>query len=690
MDAPPSAERGTVDTTARTTANQQLVTALTALLEQSPDALLLLDAAGTALYASPAARRLFGDDARDMLGASYLDVIHPKDYPFASQLLRDVAAEPGASRSALYQVRARDGGWRAIEATWSNRLDDPAIAAIVVNARDVTEDERSVSAVRASQERLELAQRAGGIGTFEWDIANGQIYWTPELEALYGVPAGGFEGTLDGFMRYVHPDDHDVAASLIGAALAGQGPYDAEFRIVWPDGTVRWMRARGDVFFDGARRPVRMVGLNIDITDRKVLDNNLRYLAQASKLLSSSLDFATIWRNLTELAVPYIADWCAVDILNERQVFDIAAIAHRDPEKVELVKTFRLAHPIDINDAFGLPVVIKTKQPEYIPDITDELLVAISPTPEQLETIRTLGMTSALSVPLIVRNRGIGAITFVTSDSRRRLTGADVAMAQELASRASLALENATLYAEAQEAIATRDNFISVASHELKTPITSLKMYTQVVRNQLLRAGDERAAGSLEKIDTQTNKLTRLVNDLLDVSRMRRGQLEYRDEDFDLGEVVREAVEHVALTSEGREVRVEGAVEGLVHGDRDRIGQVIINLLTNALKFSPRTMPVDVRFGCAGGQVTVSVRDYGIGVDTEHQARLFERFYRVDDPNERTYPGLGIGLYVAEEIVRRHGGVMRVVSEKGHGAEFSFTLPHDGGGRQSDQTSGGE
>jgi len=181
-------------------------------------------------------------------------------------------------------------------------------------------------------------------------------------------------------------------------------------------------------------------------------------------------------------------------------------------------------------------------------------------------------------------------------------------------------------------------------------------------------------------MDAQTNKLTRLVNDLLDVSRMRHGRLEFHEDAFDLGEVAAEAVEQLRLTGEEREIRIEGEVARPVYGDRDRVGQVLTNLLTNALKFSLPSQPVVVRLAPGAEEATVSVRDFGIGIEAVHQQRLFERFYRVDDPDERTYPGLGIGLFIANEIVTRHGGVMRVASAgKGQGAEFSFTLPYERG-----------
>lgn len=559
----------------------------------------------------------------------------------------------------------------------SQHRDHLTVGEMVGDAQERIDPQQLAEALQKSRERLALVQKAGSSGTFEWDILQQQGTWTPELEALYGLPAGSFEGKREAWIQRIHPDDMPQVADNFWKATQGEAPPTIEFRIILPDGRLRWMLSKWDTFYDQQQQPIRLLGVNIDITERKVLEKNLQFLAYASKLLSSSLDYTAIWQHLTELAIPYVADWCAVDILDrEAGVFDLVAIAHKDPEKVKWIREFRQTNPININDTFGLPEIVRTKQKEYIPLITDELLVAIARSEHDLEVVRLLGMTSALSVPLIVQEQAVGAITFVTSESHRRLTDADVTMAEELASRASLALENAALYRQAQQAITLRDDFIAVASHELKTPITSLKMYTQVLQKQAARTGDGSAGRSLEKMDTQLNKLTRLVNDLLEVSRIQQGRLEFQEEAVDLNEVVQEAMEQVRPSSEKHTIRLEGQIDQPVWGDKERIGQVVTNLLMNAIKFSPNAEMIMVRLATEPESAVVSVQDFGIGIASEHHDKIFDRFYRVTDPEERTYPGLGIGLYISNQIIKRHGGTMWVVSEKGKGASFSFSVPY--------------
>ncbi|HVS79624.1 MAG TPA: HAMP domain-containing sensor histidine kinase, partial [Candidatus Paceibacterota bacterium] len=226
-----------------------------------------------------------------------------------------------------------------------------------------------------------------------------------------------------------------------------------------------------------------------------------------------------------------------------------------------------------------------------------------------------------------------------------------------------------------EEAVGMRDDFISIASHELKTPVTTLKIYSQTMERELSQKGQETLAGQVSKMDAQLDKLISLVEDLLNVSRSRLGKLEFRKEIFDLEHCIRETVADIRSTTPQRTIEIDGELSHPVYGDRDRIAQVAVNLVNNALKYSPKTSPVFVRLSDEDGFVKVSVRDFGIGIDEEHHQKIFELFYRVPDAGEKTYPGFGIGLHLSNNIVKRHGGKLHVKSRKGEGSEFSFTLP---------------
>ena len=227
---------------------------------------------------------------------------------------------------------------------------------------------------------------------------------------------------------------------------------------------------------------------------------------------------------------------------------------------------------------------------------------------------------------------------------------------------------------EQKELELRKDHFISMASHELKTPLTILSAYTQLLHERFVAEGRQDAALHLSKMDDQIANLTKLVTDLLDISRMQAGQLELVQEAVDMDALVREVVENLQPITTHR-LLAETAAQRYVTGDRGRLAQVLINLLTNAIKFSPHADTVIVKVMHTHDTVIVSVQDFGIGIPQGHHQRLFKRFYRVLSQKDQTYPGLGIGLYIAHEIIQRHGGKMWAESAEEKGSTFFFTLP---------------
>ena len=220
-----------------------------------------------------------------------------------------------------------------------------------------------------------------------------------------------------------------------------------------------------------------------------------------------------------------------------------------------------------------------------------------------------------------------------------------------------------------------KDEFISMASHELKTPVTSLKGFTQVLHRRFKKRDDEESLRFLSIMDTQLNKLTRLINDLLDISKMQQGRLDYREDPFDLNALVQEVVENLQAGISTHQLLIVDRTEAQVVGDRDRVGQVLMNLLANAIKYSPKADTVIVRVSKDQQNAIVSVQDFGIGIDPAHHELIFGQFYQVTDAEEKTYPGLGVGLYISAEIIRRHAGRIWVESRKYHGSTFAFSLP---------------
>ncbi len=220
-----------------------------------------------------------------------------------------------------------------------------------------------------------------------------------------------------------------------------------------------------------------------------------------------------------------------------------------------------------------------------------------------------------------------------------------------------------------------KDEFINMASHELKTPITSLKVYIQVVSKHIAEKNLSEANRYLSKIDEQTNKLTSLIVDLLDMSRIQTGKMKVEKEPMNIDVLIDDTVEALQGTTKKHQIIAKGDLQRMVSADRYRIYQVLVNLLTNAIKYSPKGGKIIVETKNMNGRAVISVKDEGMGIDRKYQKKIFERLYQVTDRKEKTFPGLGIGLYISNEIVKRHGGKMWVESRKNKGSTFYFDLP---------------
>jgi signal transduction histidine kinase len=223
-----------------------------------------------------------------------------------------------------------------------------------------------------------------------------------------------------------------------------------------------------------------------------------------------------------------------------------------------------------------------------------------------------------------------------------------------------------------------KDEFMSMASHELKTPLTSLQGYTQLLKMRLDKQGVPELVEWLNKMEKQITRLTHLITDLLDVSKIQAGQLAYDKEPIDIDALLNDIADTMQHISATHTITIHGAAHTSIVGDSDRLGQVFTNLISNAVKYSPQATNVDISIVATLDTVTVSIRDYGIGIPPEQQQKIFERFYRVSDVHDKTFPGLGMGLYICSEIVKRHGGRLWVESAKGEGSTFFVALPITG------------
>jgi signal transduction histidine kinase len=280
-----------------------------------------------------------------------------------------------------------------------------------------------------------------------------------------------------------------------------------------------------------------------------------------------------------------------------------------------------------------------------------------------------------IAVPLHSRSAGAGALGFVRDEGRNRFHRADFALGEDLAVRSALALENARLYREAQDAVRSREDFLSVASHELKTPLTPLLLRLQSLERSLSK-GKPEDLQLVHKAEDHLNRLKSLIEELLDVSRLKEGRLQLDLKPLSLSEVVGELVTEQEPTNAHRIVVHDALGEIRVLADRPRLEQVIRNLVDNAVKYSPDGGEVHVRMSTnSAGEAVLSVTDVGIGIPPAELPRVFERFYRANNASIRRFGGLGLGLYISREIVARHRGRIWVSSEMGKGSTFFVALP---------------
>jgi signal transduction histidine kinase len=500
--------------------------------------------------------------------------------------------------------------------------------------------------------------------------------------------------TDEDLVRAAQTEDHLRVMRGLGCASCVMVPMVVRGEIL---GVISLMRAEGRAPYDEndvetAEELAHRAALAIDnarlYREARRREGTMRFFAEASTLLSSSLDHVSICERLAHLVVPSFADWCGVDLAEEGELHSVA-IAHVDSAKVAIAQEMRRRYPPDPSSPRGPHAVLRTGRPEMISDITPEMLAQGATTPEHLGFIRDLGLRSVLIVPLVAGGRPIGVLNLVWAESDRRHGPEDLEMMRELGRRAGLAVENARLYNEARAAVKLRDEFLSIASHELKTPLTSLRLKV----DGMLRVAANGAGGPVDLakltarvhgVDKQLQRLTELVDALLDVSRAAGGQLQLRLEDVDLGAVVQAATERFKddLAAAGCSLSVvvtgpEGTTRSPIFGrwDRLRLDEVITNFLSNAIKYGAG-QPIQIRVSASKTTATIEIEDQGIGISAADQQRLFERFARVVSPEH--YGGFGLGLWIVKLLVEAMGGKVAVRSTVGQGSVFSAELPRQG------------
>ncbi len=543
--------------------------------------------------------------------------------------------------------------------------------------RDVTEQRQAREALASSEERLRLALDAGRMGVWDWNVRTGELKWSDSLEPLHGLAPGTFGGTFDHFRQLIHPEDRETVNVAIRQAMDSGGEFYVEFRNVRPNGGIHWIAGSGKVFAGDDGPPLRMIGIGLEVTHRKRSEQTARFLAEASAALAVLVDFDSTLQKVASLAVPSFADWVSVDVQEDDGSLRRVAVAHVDPAKVQLAHEVHRRFPADPTAPQGVWNILRTGRSEIVPEITDELLVQSVKDDELLGIMRELGLKSYLGVPLTVRGKTLGVITFINAESGHQYDDTDLAVAEDLASRAAIAIENAQLYRELRDADQRKDEFLATLAHELRNPLAPIRNGLQVLR--LAGGSGEMVNEARSMMERQLSQMVRLVDDLLDVSRITRNKLELRKVRVSLAAVVTSAAEtsRPLMEQAGHTFSLTlPPAPVYLDADLTRLAQVFSNLLNNAAKYTEPGGRISLTGEVSGGEVVVEVRDNGLGIPADALPRIFEMFSQVDRNMERAQGGLGIGLNLVRRLVELHGGTVEVRSDgPGRGSQFVVRLP---------------
>ena len=511
-----------------------------------------------------------------------------------------------------------------------------------------------------------------------WSMATDSMVTTfvgPSAERIFGFGTNDWSAEPKFFENHLFPEDRLDFAVGIRRALKSKKEVEFDHRFVAADGRIVWLHTGLRYAKDPDSDREELRALSVDISQIKEAEASLRrsksrsdFLAAASALLAESLETEKTLAHFSQLAVARVTDWQSVDLVEDDRTVRTVAVSHRDPEAEGEIRRTGFRFPIQ--------EVLETGRALFVPTITERILDSWFPNADDRTRIAGLRPRSVIVAPVPVRGRTVGALTFASSS--QIYEDADLIMAEDLGRRAGTALEHDALYIQARDAVRARDEFLSIASHELKTPLTPLKLQTQSLRRALTAgtlqmAGSERVVRMLDSSDRQITRISRLIDDLLDISRISSGKMQLTFEEFDLAELVKDIVDRFAeeIRIAKCTVSIDCPAEIHVSWDRFRIEQVIVNLLTNAIKYGAGAA-IEIAAKEEDGVVLLSVRDHGIGIAEVDQRRVFGRFERAVSGTH--FGGLGLGLYIVTQILEAHGGCIELQSRTGEGSTFTVKL----------------
>jgi len=627
----------------------------------------------------------FGGKYKDWLKA-----LHPDDRAQAKQEVRCILTQ-GIDFSMEYRILWPDGSLHWIASRSQVFNDDAGKPWRMIGVhKDITERKQAEEALRESEERFRVMFDQAAVGIALVGLDGYFIQVNPAMSEITGYSTD--ELLQMRIQDISHPEEQQVDFDQFQRVVAREiNGYSVEKRYFHKDGSIIWVNVTVSAVWDSNGQPKYGVGIIEDISERqaalrerKRAEASQQFLVKASTMLAASLDYETTLNNVAHLAVPSLADWCLVDVFHADASIRQIAIACADPSKQATLEELRRRYPPDPKKPNSAWQRLLKGESILYPELTDSQMVASAQNDQHLQLLRSLGKRSVMVVPIQSRQQVLGVISFAASESGRCYNPGDLALAEDIARRAATAIDNARLYRDseaarnaAQEANRMKDEFLAILSHELRSPLNAILGWTQMLRTRKL--SEEATARALETIERNARVQTQLIEDLLDVSSIIRGKLSLNIRPLNLASVIDAAINTVRPAADAKGIQLEfipSAKAGLISGDANRLQQVIWNLLSNSIKFTPQGGRVEVRVDSDSLYTQIQVTDTGKGINPEFLPHVFDRFRQADSTTTRSYGGLGLGLAIVRHLVELHGGTVQAESPgEEQGATFTVKLP---------------
>ncbi|MEP6731994.1 MAG: ATP-binding protein [bacterium] len=636
------------------------------------DAMLVLDAKWRLRFYNKAGAALLnraGVEARVIKhGVLWESIPSLIGTPFETETRRAQAEE----RVVEYEARYPDAEF------WLRVRCVPSVdGGVSMFAHDVTAARVAESERRRTEDRYRALVQASTVMVWSTD-PQGVVSDMPVWRDLTGKSTAELHGT--GWVDVIHPDDRARVATLWTEALALEKPYFAEYRIRRRDGGYLWYRARAVPVREGDHI-VEWVGVLDDIQEERLARERHDAVENALGVLGVSLDYEWNLAAVTRLLVPTLADYCSVDLTNSSGEHRRVSSTHVDPDKEVILRDLWRKYPYRADDS-GTPAVVRTGVSQLTPHIDPQEILRFVQSEEQAWMFEQLAPRSFLCVPMSSRGQVFGALSLVYSDSGRVYGQADLAAAEQIAARAATAIENARLYADAKAANRTKSDFLATMSHELRTPLNAIAGYAELLLMGVRGPISDDQQRDLLRIKQNQQHLLEIITDILNFSRLEAGRTRYQLQPLRVVDVLERMEGVIEPQARARSLRYEyrkPETALIVTADREKLEQVLINLLGNAVKFTQPGGSITLSAAESDGHVRIHVRDTGIGIAPEQLASIFEPFVQLEPALTRTTEGTGLGLAISRELARGMGGELRAESMPGSGSVFTVELPrgHD-------------